>query len=176
MVKKVEQELMQTLAIGMPNKPLIKGFSLIEMLLVVLIMSITFTFALLAFGDFGGTKLARSTALQFKHFIALSQQQAIFQASPVGIILSSKGYLALRYESDNSWQPLRANIFRYHAFSSKIIVSSNLAQKDPKLPNLIIHPSGDITPFVVTFATSNQAVMIIKGEHDGRLYSEAAKS
>lgn len=176
MVKKAEPELMQILVTGMLNKAVAKGFSLIELLIVLVIMSIAFTFAILSFGDFGSDKLAKASADQLIHFIKLCEQQAILQGSPMGIVLSPNGYLALRYESEHQWQPLRANIFHYHAFSPKIKVSNNLEPTNPKKPNVIIQASGDITPFIIKFQSSKTSIIMIKGAHDGSIKSEILQS
>ena len=61
--------------IGMRNRD--QGFTLIEILVVVLIIGITLGFALLAFGDFGRQRQIITAAETFVNYVTLVEQQAL---------------------------------------------------------------------------------------------------
>ncbi len=71
-----EQVLMQRLATGMRRN---KGFTLIEILIVIVIIGITIGFALLAFGDFGESKRIIAALEQVEKYSAPCSATSYFR-------------------------------------------------------------------------------------------------
>ena len=168
MVNPVELELTLTLVTGMPAN---KGFTLIEILVVLLIIGITLGFALLAFGDFGGKRRIIIAAEQFTNYVKLVQQQAILETSTLGIQLDNKGYQVVRFESSRDWSPMPSKgIFRQQHFPDSLILTiKSLASKQGQ-PAIIINATGDTTPFTLDFGTKKQESLItLHGEPSGAL-------
>ncbi len=80
-----------------------RGFTLIEILVVLLIIGITMGFALMAFGDFGEKRRIVVAAEQFTNLIKLVQQQAILETSTLGIDVHDNHYDVLRFKPPASW-------------------------------------------------------------------------
>ncbi|GGI76710.1 type II secretion system minor pseudopilin GspH [Legionella impletisoli] len=166
----------------MRNKPVSinktkAGFTLLEILIVMVIIGIALTFALLSFGDFGGKRKVIVAAEQFANYIKLAQQQAILEASTLGIDLSSKGYQVVRYSPQGIWQKVSdKGIFSFQKIptSARLQWDTNRPQKDG--PEIIINASGDMSPFVVSFNLDNETKLVtIRGNHDGHINIDLAK-
>ena len=74
-----------------------KGFTLIEILIVIVIIGITIGFALIAFGDFGEGKRIRFAAEQLINTIKLSQQKAILESSTLGLKVDQSSYRVFKF-------------------------------------------------------------------------------
>jgi general secretion pathway protein H len=163
----VVQVLIVTLVIGMqvnsnhsnlrrllysPSKT--QGFTLIEILVVLLIIGITISFALLAFGDFGEKRRIITKAEEFSQYIKVIQQQAILEATPYAIQIHPKNFTVLRFKKSN-WQLVPAKaIFRHATFPDGMVAHLT--------PNtmIVINPSGNITPFQLDFGTKKQPIIV----------------
>lgn len=169
MVKPVEPVLMPKLVIGMSaNKIKQKGFTLIEILVVILTVGITLGFALLAFGDFGSTRRITVAAEEFIDYVKLVQQQAIITSNTLSIRVSQDGYQALRLQQHLAhkphWQPMSQTVFRLQKFPHDATVNLQKAKY------LIVHPSGDMTAFTLIFKSAKQTpVVSVIGTHNGIL-------
>lgn len=78
----------------------IEGFTLIEILIILVIVGISFSFALLAFGDFGKSRQAQSTAEQVKNMIQYFREQAIIESSNFTINIRSSSYQVSRADAN----------------------------------------------------------------------------
>lgn len=156
---------MPKLEIGMSNK---KGFTLIEIMVVLLIIGITISFALLAFGDFGAKRRVMLASEQFVNFVKLVQQQAIMETSTLGIYVDDHSYQALRLDSSSHWQRFPAHsVFRRHVFPTHATVQFNPKVSLAKDPQIIINESGDMNAFTLAVLIDNDEVAIIEGHHNG---------
>ena len=141
--------------------PAERGFTLIEILVVVVIIGTTLGFAMLAFGDFGASRKATVTAEQFSSYIKLIQQRAILEANAFAINLNKEGYETLRFNR-NSWQPMpNKSIFHSRNFPPTIVITLHRTKRQIKKPEIIISSSGDMTEFRMDFGTSSQADILL---------------
>lgn len=124
-----------------------RGFTLIELLVVLIILSITFGFAMFAFGDFGKSRQAEMTAQQVQHLIRELREEAILNVSDLTVHIDRVG--------------LTQNAKPTH-FPTGIIATPTLT--------LHLHASGEITPFHLHFGTpSKPNLVILTGEANGHL-------
>ena len=139
-----------------------KGFTLVEILVVVLIIGLTLGFALLSFGDFGGKRRIIVAAEQFAHHIKAVQQQAVLETSTLGIHITQAGYQTLRFEpSNHRWLPASSHrSFQQQPFPDDLImvIKHNVHKKGQ--PEIIINATGDITPFTLELGTKKQPSLI----------------
>lgn len=151
----------------MPNN---KGFTLIEILIVIVIIGITLGFALMSFGDFGEGRRVLTSAEQLVNTLKLGQQQAILETSTLGLRIDNKSYQLLKYQ--NQWVPFsNKGIFKPTQLPKNTLVNLKTSSNPPiGTPAIIINPSGDMTPFVLTMGTANEPVIVtITGLHNGSL-------
>jgi general secretion pathway protein H len=165
---------MLKLEIGMPAKG---GFTLIEILVVLVIIGITIGFALLAFGDFGSSRRVVTAAESFSNQIKLIQQQAIMESATYGIQVDLKKYDVLKFSSKKTWRKSTNPFFkRVLTFPNNTLVS--FTSTSPKQrPSIIIDSSGEMTPFQIMFGTPKNLTLIkLIGEANGdiKLDSELA--
>lgn len=155
------------------------GFTLIEILVVVIIIGITIGFALLALGDFGASRRAVVAAEQLSSYIKLVQQRAILETNTLGITINKEGYGTYRFDH-GTWQPMPVKgIFHWRNFPNNIIAKlhSNSTNNSFKNPDIVINSVGDMTEFAVDFATSpKNNIVTLLGEHDGQLIVQQTKS
>ncbi len=156
---------MPKLVIGMKNN---RGFTLIEILVVLLIIGITLGFAMLAFGDFGGNRRIIVAAEQFVNYVKFIQQDAILETGTLGIKLDQNGYQVMRFIPLKNWQPmLKKGVFHQQRFPSNALVHlENNSQMDG--PQIIINAAGDMSAFSLNFGSKKQAnIARVIGGRDG---------
>ncbi len=132
-----------------------KGFTLIEILIVLLILSICLCCTLFAFGDLGSNRQVLITAEQFCAHLKLARQKAILENTNLAIKVTGQGY-QIYHLVRGRWQ-LKPGIslFRWHRFPASVVVSSPSSQKQES--TLYFRANGDITPFVLNFGTIKQS-------------------
>ena len=166
----MEKVLMQNLATGMHLKK--RGFTLVEILVVIIIIGITISFALLSFGDFGASRQAKISAEHFVSYLRLLQHKAIFEDRTLALAIYPHGYSPLVFQEDEKWLSLNSsNILRNQQVPSRIIISAGSTGKNLKHEAmLVIHPSGDMEPFEVYFGTNRSHSLVkVTGSHDGKI-------
>ncbi len=166
---------MPKLVTGMRIK---SGFTLVEILVVVLIIGITIGFALLAFGDFGGSRRVVVAAEQFAGYVRLVQQQAILEASTLGIRLNKQGYQVFRFNVSGNWQAMPSKtIFHAQHFPDSTVINLENRTNKKESPEIIINSSGDMTPFKLHFGSERQRYVItVIGSHDGHVALQSVTS
>jgi len=153
-----------------PKRPIELGFTLIEILIVVLIIGITLGFALLAFGDFGANRRAVVSAEEFSSYIKLVQHQAILEANALGVRIDKQSYETYRFEH-GIWQPMpEKSIFHRRILPSPIVANLRNNLRNAKNPAIVITGSGAMTEFIIDFGTEKKPdTMIVIGKKDGQL-------
>lgn len=145
------------------------GFTLIEILVVLLIIGITLGFALLAFGDFGGQRRIVIAAEQFVNYVKFIQQEAILETGTLGITFNQTGYQVMRFQPPNNWQFIpKTGVFHHHKFPSNAVVNFENSAAKIGEPQIIINAAGDMTPFTLKFSSTKQVnIANVIGSQDG---------
>lgn len=161
---------MLKLVTGMQNSSdCSRGFTLIEILVVVLIVGITIGFALLAFGDFGSKRRIVMATEQFVNYVKLVQHQAILETSTLGISVDHNNYQVLRLNSTAGWQSMaEKSVFHQQHFPESTIVRFDNLENTKKNPQIIINSSGDMTAFTLTISSGKEIdIANIMGKSNG---------
>ncbi len=135
--------------IGMSTATRHNGFTLLEILVVLIILSITVTFALLATGDFGRDRQARYFSRNIARLLTVVRQQAILQPGVYGVRFGKHSLQFFRWQ--DRWILMRAeNLFRPRRYppSWQVQVISKL-DNVPGKPQILFQPVGTITPFTL---------------------------
>lgn len=154
-----------------------QGFTLIEMMIVLVIISITVSFAMLSFGDFGGKRRMRVNAEQFVHYVKLAQQQAVLETSTLGIAIDNNQYRLLRFSPlSNKWEPLNKSRLKPRTFSEKVFLDSPAIPHKKNSPDIIVQASGDITPFKIDLSTTQTPMLSVIGNQQGEIVIKSVTS
>lgn len=167
------------LVTGMRRNKNSQGFTLIELLIVLVIIGITFGFALLAFGDFGGSRRILFSAEQLVNTLRLAQQQAILESSTLGLRIDNTNYQILKFQKNSQWNPIsNTGVFKLTYFPKDTHITLKTNYLTPiGAPSIVITSSGDMTPFTLSFgSTKEDSIASIRGTHNGNMYFKAANT
>lgn len=138
------------------------GFTLIEILVVLVVVSIVLAVALLSFGDFGMSRQQQLSLLQLKASMKSAQLEAVLKPMVLGLSITDTGYRYYTYETsaDNtqdSWVTLsHDHLSDTHTFNTGTTVLLNTRTSAEKnQPRIYFLPDGSITPFKLTVIFSN---------------------
>lgn len=158
---------MQTLVIGpvkripLNNK---SAFTLIELLIVMVIIGITVTFALLAMGQFNGGRKLHNLAEGFQGTVPLAQETAVLSQQLYGLRIEPHGYHYLHWYR-SKWQPLE-KAFWHKTFDDSITFELTEPPSETDAPQILISPTGDVTPFVLMIQYKDKSIRL-QGLQDG---------
>jgi general secretion pathway protein H len=149
-----------------------KGFTLIEILVVIVIVATVLSVALLSFGILGNDRDLRTEAKRFVALTEVVQDEAAMQGREFGIELMTAGYRFVEFDAYTSqWADVPGDeVLRLRALPDNVEFElfledkpilleddpapfddpeeqSNRAATDLYSPHLLVYSSGDATPF-----------------------------
>ncbi len=141
------------------KKSYANGFTLIEVLVVIVIIAIVSGVALLTFSHDRQRDCVR-VADSISHLLSLAETDAIFHSTTFGLVISSNGFEMLQYrEGDASWKALPNRYYHFHRLGSDIQLTLYIDNKKVSLggaPSIIISSDGSVTPFVLGIGLSDE--------------------
>lgn len=168
----------------------IGGFTLIEILIVMIIISIATSVVLLSIHHNDNRRLTTFTN-ELVETLSLAEEQAMLQPATLGLALDSHTFHFFSYQQVESperkviaWQPLQDKLLGNHVipedFELKLILATASDEdkeddeKDDNLtPQVIISTNGDITPFTLYIGKKGQRPRYaIMGDADGNITSK----
>jgi len=137
-----------------------KGFTLLEIIVVLVIISILFSFALFSVGDGGQSQVLKQETQRLVAVIRLAREEAIMQAKEMGLSINELAdvYIYTFYVlQEQQWQALTDEPFQPHHFPAGVQAQVSLAEKNLVLtatenelnPQILILSSGELTPFKI---------------------------
>jgi len=148
---------MLILATGTSTEPRLtaSGFSLIELLVVLLLIGIILTMATLAVRPGLGTADGDDEAARLAALLQLAREQAVLQGVEHGLELNRGSYQLLALGSDD-WQPLADPIWRLRTLPQELHLRLAVEGRSVALPEtlegkpqLLLFSSGEMTPFTL---------------------------
>lgn len=155
-----------------------RGFTLLEIMVVLVLIGIITSFALLSVG--GGPKgRLDEEARRLAALVELHQQEAILSGELRGIQFSRTGYAILRQDEKGAWQPpAAADTLIRHQLPEGIVlglwIESRPAPLNTREPQALLLASGEATEFVAVFGLAdeqgpNAPLYRVAGDALGRL-------
>jgi len=154
------------------------GYTLIEILIVLFIISIVTTTALLTISH-NSNKTMESFADQLMQTLTLAEEQAILQPSVIGLHVDEQSFRFSSLQEEaasqkNTWVPLQDSILGKHRIPNGIEVSVKVdaasADAEKKNPQIIISTNGEATPFTIYVGKPGEKPLYaIRGEADGSI-------
>lgn len=149
-----------------------KGFTLIEIMVVIVIVAVLISAVALSFPPVGD-KLLKENADRFSALISLAQDEAILQSTELAVEITPTGY-SFYQNIDNSWVTFSSTPFNKRELPAEIStklyldgISINLKDRDENKPQVVILSSGEMTPFIYTLQFKQQSEIKMKVDANG---------
>lgn len=136
------------------------GFSLIEILVVMVIIGVILSFVVVAFGDFGNSRRIMMQQQHLGDLIKLARIRAIIEAETYGLHLTKKKYTFYQFyhkpdKPYGQWFTMKNNVFKTTNLPQNVKVEYNHPYAKTN-PEIIINPNGHITPFTLNLITDSK--------------------
>lgn len=161
------------------------GFTLVEVLVVLFIMSIVTSVALLSINHNENRQLEAFTN-ELVQRIMLAEEQALLQPAVLGLSIKAAMYEFACYQpAENgknfSWQPMQDHLLADYAIPASMQVSIEIGGKKIALneevkqaPQIMISTNGDVTPFIIHIGKKGKSPRyVINGDAAGNITSKA---
>ena len=161
-----------------------RGWTLIEILVVVVIICILATLVTLSVGLLGGDREVERESERLTDAIALLQEQSQLEGRDYGLRLEATNYEFLRFDAfTQHWVPVEGDdalnprtLPQDLAFELVIegrpILLRAADRPETKLPQIFAYGSGDVTPYRLTIARREGASITLIGAADGSIELE----
>ncbi|WP_353572533.1 type II secretion system minor pseudopilin GspH [Candidatus Albibeggiatoa sp. nov. BB20] len=152
------------------------GFTLLELLIVILIIGVIISFATLSIGD-KRQQVLRQEIKQLAALIQFTQQEAIFKNQDLAINFTENSYRFYLLSEDRQWQGLKKTPFRERKLASGLVLELNIEDDPIQLattettPQLLMLSSGEISPFSIYLwhETNESQRLVLTGNLLGEL-------
>lgn len=168
------------------------GFTLLEVMVVVLIIGVMLSFAVLRVGDGGQRKVVEQEAARFRALVGLAREQAILETRELGVTFTENGYGFLVLEQDG-WTTMEDDeLYRQRTLPSGISVELNADalpvsltgsdgrgddEREGPTPHVLVLSSGELTPFELTlYAGQIDVAYRIQGKPNGEITIEPTEA
>jgi general secretion pathway protein H len=160
-----------------------RGFTLIEILVVVVILAVLAGAVTLAVGSVGGERQLAREAEQLRALFSYACEQAELSGRDLGITLDAQGY-RFSIANRDTWIAAQAAELRprkWLAGSAPTLtrddLSITIAEKSPDKPQLVCFSSGELTPFRLELALADLDKRYrIDGQPDGDIKLSTVES
>jgi general secretion pathway protein H len=148
-----------------------RGYTLIEILIVLFIISIVSSVAMLSIGR-SENKEIESFANEVMQMMSLAEEQAMLQ--PVVLGLTANDHV-LQFASfgKNTWTPFQDTILGKHVIPNAIRVAIDVGEhvtSEKKTPQIIVSTNGDVTPFTIYIGKKGEKPRYaVIGDADGNI-------
>jgi general secretion pathway protein H len=192
MVKKGAKVTMPTSATGISTSRSApqpsRGFSLLELLIVVTIIGIFAGAAVLSLGVVGRDREIERETLRLQSLLSLLREEALMQSRDYGLLFNASGYEFFLYDHQRAaWLPAPAdNLLRQHKLPPALRLTLTLENrelvlppdfetqdKDAPEPQVVLLASGELTPFEIAIdRPPRSGRFILTAQLDGKFKTQ----
>jgi len=158
-----------------------KGFTLIEIMVVIVIVAVLMGAVTLSFPPVGD-KLLKENTERFSALISLAQDESILQSAEIALEIDDKGYGFYRNQN-NSWAALSEAPFKKRQLPAEITskllldgISTDLAERDSDSPQIVFLSSGEMTPFTYQLFYEKESTSTIEVSATGEIKQSFTKN
>lgn len=153
-----------------------RGFTLIEVLVVVLIIGITLSFAVLTVSS-GEDELVETEARRFAALVKLAGEEAVLRSQELAVEVQRSGYRFARSDA-GKWVPLEDDrLLRARELPPEIVIEGLLngepipfeLLEEGDTPRIFLLSSGEMTPFELEFKLDFGASYGVSGDFTGKI-------
>jgi len=157
------------------------GFTLLEVLVVVVIIAILTTVAVLSVGVLGSDRELDAEGDRFTDVIAAATEQAQLEGRDYGIWFGPARYQVLTYaQLTQTWETVADDrLYDSHDMPAGLAmrvemegrpISANDVPGTARVPQVLLYSSGDASPYTLTLSRDgSQSQWIVAGQADGTL-------
>ena len=161
-----------------------RGFTLLELLVVVLIIGLFAGAAVLSLGVLGNDRDLKREALRLHSLMELVHEEALMQGRDFGVLFSGSSYrfLIFDYQSGAWTEPTNDNFLRERQLPEPLKLALRLDDRDVSLeenltdatdteePQIMVLSSGEMTPFEAAFSRDPEpGEFRLTGEFNGAI-------
>ena len=138
------------------------GFTLLELMVVLVLVGIIFTFAVLSFGGDDLAEALERETRQLVTLINLANDEAVLRGDELAIRFTDNSYTFLMLHANGWYEPEGDRLLKAYTLPKGITVSIEVEGELPDLgktegedsvsPQVFILSSGEMTPFAATFS------------------------
>ncbi len=163
------------------------GFTLLEVLVVVVIIGIISSMAVVSIRVLGGDHEMDQEAARLAAVLGQAREEAMLQGRDIGLRVDARGYDFLRYDTRSerwlavSEDPLLRERTMPDGVSLDLLLESRAVLLKPRsaqteaqalLPQVVVQASGDLVPFEIRMRRDGtDEVRRVAGSTDGKLIS-----
>lgn len=152
---------------GLASRQRVSGFTLIEILVVLVVVSMLVA---LATFTLGGNSLRRDLDNEVEQLFLLMQtvsEQAVLNNTEFGLVIEEEQYRFLAFDQQaGSWKPPGERLYRQRPVPEWLVVTRYIESDAPRLaseedqpvPDVVMFSSGETTPFELEFTLGREGL------------------
>ncbi len=137
-----------------------KGFTLLELLIVLVILGITISFTVLSFGLKTPQDDLKEQGLRLAALMQLASEESILLSQELALQFESDGYHFLNLKDDQWLEIKNDQVFRRRVLPESISVElsvegSDVSNDEAVVERIYFYSSGEASPFVLTLRSQD---------------------
>ncbi len=149
----------------MPRNATERGFTLIEILVVLVIVGLMAALAVFSMGGGSQQRELESEVQDLYLRMQVAAEQAVMNNLETGLMIDEDGYRFVVFDDrTQNWQLSNERLFSVHSLPSWLETDTTVASDAPRLsnknsklrPNVVFFSSGETTPFEIELTVAGQ--------------------